>query len=216
MDQLTETVAPLIGGPAVDRRLVRASRWRGWPGAPRRLVISYAPAVTDSDPTWKSKVVTAVCGRMPIDYEIAKLDPRRCRMILREARPSSVGDGVPAAQARAEQAVADLLGPTAAVTGVEFAGDGELARVAVQHQIGHKVAVAGYRLRVERVMGAMFGGRWRAHWDLTGDTVVFETRPSFPDRVWLPPLDVDPTADLLSSYDTGPHPVRGAPRTGRR
>ena len=36
------------------------------------------------------------------------------------------------------------------------------------------------------MFSTMLPGRWRARWDLEGDTVVFEVRPALPASVWLP------------------------------
>ncbi len=43
-DKLVESLTPLLGLRAADRRTVRAKSWtRGWPGRPGKLELRYAP-----------------------------------------------------------------------------------------------------------------------------------------------------------------------------
>ena len=101
---------------------------------------------------------------------------------------------------RAERAITELIGPTAKVTAVEFADDDQLHGITVTHQAGAKLAASGYRARIERVIPTMMPGRWRAVWDLEGDSVRFEVRPTLPTSVWLPTETPDNPEDLLSNY----------------
>lgn len=103
-------------------------------------------------------------------------------------------------RARAERTVTELIGPTAKVTGVEMSGD-QLSRITVEHEAGTKLAASGYRARIERTVSTVLPGRWRARWDLESDRVVFEVRPSFASTIWLPPVKVDQTKDILATYD---------------
>lgn len=185
-----------------DRATLTARSWTGgWVGHPRKLVITYEPGSPSRSPEWNSSLKDALRMRLGAEYQLVKDDPRRCRMSLRAIAPA-VGESAtpPATQVRAERAITDLLGATAKVTRVEFAGD-QLRRIHVTHRAGTRLAASGYRVRVERVLSTMMPGRWRAQWDLEGDSVVFEVRPNLPDSVWLPtdmPEDVD---DLLRNYE---------------
>ena len=51
-----------------------------------------------------------------------------------------------------------------------------------------------------RWMSSSMPGRWRAIWDLEGDEVRFEVRPSLPSSVWLPQRTPEDTEDLLRNY----------------
>lgn len=200
-DRLVEALAPLLGVRQLDRRTVRLRSWtNGWPGVPRRISVRYAPGAPDSDPMWKSGVVEVVTGRLLAKYEVASHDQRKCRLDLRLVQESGVDAGSPPySQVRAERAITELIGATTKVTGVELEEE-ELRSITVSHEAGAKLAASGYRARIERVISTMMPGRWRAIWDLEGDSVRFEVRPHLPSSVWLPgeiPTDVE---DLLTNY----------------
>jgi len=219
-DRLVEALSPglgLRGGP--DRRVVRLQAWRrGWPGVPRRVVLRYAPGVDDTEPLWLPALLGVVTRRLLADYEVREHDRRRCRITLGWVPPQEARPDKAAAQLRAERTIGELLGPTATVTGVEWAGE-ELAALEVRHEAATKLAASGYRNRVERVVSTMLPGRWRARWDLQGDTVRFELRPSLPKQVPHPapvitaenrfhiPLAVDEDGDTVTWHlrGTGPH-----------
>src|SRR5664280_2679808 len=133
---------------------------RGWPGVPRRVELHYAPGIDDTDLLWVPAVVAAVGRRLLADYEVRAHDRRRCRISLRWVPPGPEAEPPPAARVRAERTIGELLGPTAAVTGVRWE-HGELAAVDVRHEAATKLSAAGYRHRVERVVSTMLPGRWR-------------------------------------------------------
>lgn len=199
-DRLVEALAPLLGVRALDRRIVRLDRWsRGWPGTPRRVRIHYAPGAPDSDPGWLGEVTGVLSARLLARYVVAGHDRRRCRLRLRLAPPARKEAADPAIQQRAERLITELVGVTARVTGVEFDGD-QLRAVTVSHQAGARLAASGYRTRIERVISATMPGRWRALWDMEGDSVRFEVRPSLPASVWLPAPPMPASEDLLTNY----------------
>jgi len=200
-DRLVEALAPWLGVRQLDRRIVRLRRWtNGWPGLPRRITVRYAPGAPDGDPQWKTNILAAVTSRLLAKYEIDKHDPMRCRLELRLiTTPEAAAVEPPYAQVRAERAITELIGATASVSGVELDGE-QLRSITVTHQAGAKLAAAGYRARIERVISTMMPGRWRAVWDLEGDSVRFETRPVLPSSVWLPTDKPDDTEDLLHNY----------------
>lgn len=200
-DRLVEALSPALGlRGCPDRRVVRLKWWRrGWPGVPRRVELRYAPGVDDTDPAWLPAVLLVVSRRLLADYQVAEHDRRRCRIGLRWISQQQAEPIKPAAQLRAERTIGELLGPTAAVTGVQWAG-GELAALDVRHEAATKLSASGYRSRVERVVSTMLPGRWRARWDMEGDTVRFELRPAFPASVWQPVDPVDADLDLLDGY----------------
>ncbi len=204
--RLLEALAPLLGVRQLDRRLIQARRWtRGWPGVPRTVRILYAPTVVDDDPLWRGEVSATLTARLLAPYEVVHHDRRRCRLVLRLDTASRREDARPPhAQIRAERAITNLIGPTTKVVGVEVDEDGAgLRSITVTHEVAEKLAAAGYRNRIERVVSTMMPGRWRAVWDLEGDSVRFEVRPSLPSSVWLPEPrdgDIDEAADLLGNY----------------
>jgi len=102
---------------------------------------------------------------------------------------------------------------TAKVTEVGMDGE-ELRKITVKHAAGTRLAAAGYRARVERTVSTVLPGRWRARWDLETDQVTFEVRPSFPSSIWLPPVHVDESKDILATYDEGAIPY-GVDEDGR-
>ena len=199
-DRVLEALAPLLGVRHLDRRIVKLSKWtNGWPGLPRRVRVHYAPGAADNDPAWKSEITAVLAGRLLAAYEVARHDQRRCILWLN--RVTSEADSVepPYAQVRAERAITELIGPTAKVTAVELDGE-ELHSITVTHQAGAKLAASGYRNRIERVVSTMMPGRWRAVWDLEGDSVRFEVRPTLPSSIWLPAPRQENTEDLLKNY----------------
>lgn len=191
--RLAEAIAPLLGMKHADLRSVRVSRWRGeGRGHPTRVVLHYAPAVDDTDPEWLLEVKEVVDRRLLTTYRVARHDRGGCRIFL-EWKPANQEEAPTSpTQARAERTVTELLGPTARVATTEFeSDDGELSAFVVHHQTGTKLAAQGYRTRIERVMSTMLPGRWRAQWDLVGDSVRFEERPTMPRTVPHPPPAID-------------------------
>ncbi len=200
-DALVEALAPLLGLRQLDRRVARTGHWtNGWPGVPRKIAIRYAPAAPDSDPMWLQEVLAVVGSRLMVKYEVANHDRARRRLALRVVlKEASTGGGPPANQVRAERAITELIGPTAQVTEVTFDGQ-ELHSITVSHQAGAKLAAGGYRTRIERVISTMLPGRWRAVWNLEGDSVRFEVRPLLPASVWVPTPKPQDNDDLLRNY----------------
>lgn len=206
-DRLVESLAPLLSAPRVlmlDRRMVHTQtlNWTSsWPGVPRRIRLRYSPGAASDDPQWLPKILGVVEQRLLRNYEVVTHDRRRCRIVL--ALASHGVESTTAASAvreRVERTVAELIGPTAVVTGIDLAGE-ELTRIGVRHKAGTRLASSGYRARIERTISTVLQGRWRAAWDLEHDEVVFSTRREFPTTVWLEPVDVDAQADILSTYD---------------
>lgn len=200
-DRLVEALAPQLGVRHLDRRIVKLSHWTwGWTGVPTRVRIHYAPGAPDNDPTWKSEILAILASRLLAPYEVSRHDRRRCRLKLALVRKSPAElAGPPHSQVRAERAIAELIGPTVKVTAVEV-DDQELRSITVSHEAGAKLAASGYRARIERVISTMMPGRWRAVWDLEGDSVRFEVRPTLPSSVWLPATTPQNTDDLLQNY----------------
>ena len=200
-DRLVEALAPHLGVRQLDRRTVRFRGWTsGWPGLPRRIVIRYAPGAPDTDPLWKPGIIGAITGRLLAKYEVVNHDPLKCRITLQLVPASAFASAEPPySQVRAERAITELIGVTAKVSEAELDGD-ELCSITVTHQAGAKLAASGYRSRIERVISTMMPGRWRAVWDLEGDSVRFEVRPHLPASVWLPGEVPDHVEDLLANY----------------
>lgn len=220
-DQVVAALAPLQGLRIPDRGSVRMSRWRG-PGVgfPRRITVRYAPGVSDQSPDWRAEILDVVERRLLVEASIGRHDRRRCRLVIhnRSARGEGEPDLVHPLEERAIAVLSELLGPTAEVT-TRFDDDGELRRLEVEHEAGARIAAAGYRMRVERVVSAMLPGRWRAQWQLTEDTVTFEVRPTLTtlvahvpspitrENLYRLPLAVDEDRRLAvwDLQGTGPH-----------
>ena len=200
-DKVLEALAPLLGVRHLDRRIVKMTKWTsGWPGLPGKVRIHYAPGAPDNDPLWKGEITSVLNSRLMARYEVARHEPRDCTIWMSLITHEAATSDPPYSQVRAERAVVELIGPTAKVTGVEFAEGEELRAITVTHQAGAKLAASGYRNRIERVISTMMPGRWRAIWDLEGDEVRFEVRPSLPSSVWLPQRTPEDTEDLLRNY----------------
>lgn len=195
-DALAQALAPnLLGVRAPDWRVVKLQWWRnGWPGAPRRITLTYEPRVNAEDPEWRAELTGIIAQRLQAKYVITKHNPRKCELRLSLDTTVPVEPvKVPPAQERAAAALARQM-PTSTVASAEFDEAGELVAITLAHEIPDKIANAGYRRRLEGVMTSMHDGRWRGKWDLVGDTVRFEKRPRLPDSVWLP-TDQVPLAD---------------------
>jgi hypothetical protein len=188
-DRLVEALAPGLGMRIPDRRAVTLRGWTlGWPGAPRRVRLRYAPGVDDTDPTWRADLAKAVGRRLLAEYQVTRHDRRRCRLRLRKVPPTKTR-AIPAVQARAERTVVELLGPTASVAKVEWSGE-DMVALDVKHEAGARLAAPQYRHRIERVVSTMLPGRWRARWELVDDRVRFEVRPALPKLVEHPAPDL--------------------------
>lgn len=198
--RLLEALAPLLGVRHLDRRIVKLSRWSfGWPGTPAHIKVHYAPGAPDGDPLWLGDVVAILGSRLLAAYEVSTHRRRQCVLTLQLKKEVPSAAYPPYSQVRAARAITELIGPTTVVTGAELV-DGELSAITVRHEAGAKLAASGYRNRIERVISTMLPGRWRAVWDLEGDSVRFEVRPTLPTSVWLPARRSEDTEDLLRNY----------------
>lgn len=198
-DTLVEALASLTGTRNLDRRTVRLSKWSwDWPkaGVPSRVVITYAPGAPDGEPGWNSALLDVLRRRLQTSYRLVEHDLQRCRVVL-EADRSASSPSV----TRVERTIRELIGPTSRVKTVDVGPDGEPAKVVVAHQAGTRLAASGYRARVERTFSTVNPGRWRARWDLVNDSVTFELRPAFPEKIDLAPSKIDQDKDVLSSYN---------------
>lgn len=86
---------------------------------------------------------------------------------------------------RVNDVLVDLLGSDT-TSHIDHDQAGAVSRIEVKHNVPTKAAAGTYRGRVERTLGAVLEGRWRANWNLTADTVVFELRPELPGMVAHP------------------------------
>ncbi len=181
LDPGIEAVLPVLGAQRPSRDLVRASKWtRGWVGVPRRVTIRYAPHVDDRDPRFVDQIVTSFSRRLGEEYRVLKHVPRRCRIVLELAPPSTP---VSREYQRAEQVAKVLLGESSTVDITADPDSGEVRRMKVKYDMGPRLAIPARRMQVEKLLSSMLPGRWRAHWDLEGDEVTFEIRPPMPDLV---------------------------------
>lgn len=194
-DKLAQALAPhLLGTRSPDWRTVRLSRWsRGWPGLPKRITLVYEPGINGEDPDWRQELLKPISRLLRGKYKVTGHDSRECELRLKLDTTVVEESAIPATQERAANALSRQM-PTSTVTSAEFDDEQQLTAITLSHEIPDKIANRGYRRRLEGVMTTMHEGRWRGVWDLTGDTVRFEQRPTLPDSVWLP-VDQVPTGD---------------------
>lgn len=199
-DSLVEALTLFLGTKAPSRQAVRLSRWSmGWPGTPHTVVIHYASAAKDLAPDWRSTIGDLINQRLDASFMLKKHDRRRCRMVY-QLEPV-IEQIVSGARQRIDRTIIELIGTTAKVRRVEFDDEENPVRIEVGHQAGTKLAAAGYRARIERTLSSILPGRWRARWDLENDEVTFELRASFPPTIQAPPVEVDPSSEILTTYD---------------
>ncbi len=193
MDPAIEAVLPHLGAAQPTRALVEPMKWtKGWVGLPARVKIRYASHVVDDDPRFVEQIIAGLTRRLGAEYRVRKHNSRRCVLIV-ELAPAS--DPVSREQQRAIEVVKQVIDPTANVS-VTSAEDASVSKIEVKHNVGPKMAIAARRSQIEKVVSSMLPGRWRAHWDLEGDKIRFEVRPTMPDMVLH---EVEPAAALTHS-----------------
>lgn len=197
---LVTQLGPVTGPTKVT---VRRWSWKREP-VPTRLRLTYSAGAQASHPSFESTVCQVLGDVVGADYRVARHRSRLHRLEVRLHVPDGQLDPVDDRsfeQIQAEKTLTRMLGPTASITAVELDPDtGSLISLVARHDIGVKVAAPGYQRKVENTFNRLIPGRWRAVWDLPGDTVRMELRPSFPDLVRLDPVrPVHP--DALQSYE---------------
>lgn len=198
---LSMDLVPLLGSRPAPK--VIAKRWTfGWPGRPKLVTIRYTPAPGEVPPNWSSEILEVVRTHLRGTYRLTKHDRGRGRIVLKLRQDLSAEDGAPVEEPRdrARRIVSELIGPTTRVLKTETAADGAVTALEVCHRNSSRLVASGYRNRVERTVSASLPGRWRALWDLEGDRVRLEVRPTLPDCVWIKPL-VPPSDDPLANYE---------------
>lgn len=218
VESLRLSLAPLLGpGQRPAGSGLQARRWtRGWPGQPRRVCLRYGvgrvrvgpdeasassgATVEIGDPRWAGEVTRQASRLLGGTYRVHRHRRGQLILALRAARPEAGEAADTPEVARAKKLVNELLGGTAAIRSVEVDPQtGEVIRLDVKHEVGAKLVAPGYRNRVERTVSVMLPGRWRARWDMEGDSVVFEVRPTLPECLWIEPLAA-PSSDPLRNY----------------
>ena len=195
-----ETLTPILGWPAPRRECLKVRRWQtGLRGAPYRFTVFYNGAGMTYAADFQSAIAESVRNLGWGYFEILRHDTRRCLIEFRRAVEPEPDPADPARE-RVERIVTSLFGAGGTVDEVEVNDEGTPVAFEVLHDIPHKVAVPGCRLRFERVVSATQEGRWRAKWNLKADRVRFELRPSLPASLWNPAHPVDATGDLLAEY----------------
>lgn len=186
VDKAIEAVNPVLGARVPTRDLVRFARWEdGWVGVPSVVRLKYSAAARDSEPRFGQEIAEVLFRRLGIEFRVAEHNRRRCVMVFERTNREKDSPEV----VRAKEVATALLGDSAKVS-TEQEADGNVVAVEVQHDIGPKTALTGYRARIENVITTMLPGRWRARWDLEHDRVRFEVRPAMPKMILnTPPKD---------------------------
>lgn len=193
-------LSPLIGVRQIRSDTVMLRRWTwGRQSVPARITVRYYPGI-DAGAVWRGEVLRVVAGKTGHRYVTVKDKPRRRLMVLGLDRSPAAVEAMSPARRRLDRAVTELMGATAKTRDVAIGGDGQVVAFTVVHQAGAKLAAGGYRARVEKVLGTMLPGRWRARWDLEGDTVRFEVRPTLPTQRWVPVTAEVDAAALRANY----------------
>ncbi len=180
---LAQTLAAQIGHPSVTRLQARGWTHR-WAGAPKALTIHYDPQAPSDDQDWAEKIRKALYKRTRREYQVARHDPIKRLLVLQvlPVRPAPEDAPVPELAKRAEDVITHLLGADAKLEATWDAHD--LVALRVRHSQGVRISPNHVlRLKIERTVGTMLPGRWRARWDLEGDAVRFELRPEIPDSL---------------------------------
>ena len=197
-----ESVRGPLGVRSVQDLQLCSTRWtQGWPGAPRIVKLHYPPVVEAGGPRWASEVTAAAAATFGARYTTRRNDRRRGRLVLKidTSLPAESSSESPAAE-RARRVIEDLIGPTTKIESLEFDDDAQVLALDVTYAAGARLVASGYRARIERTVSTMLPGRWRGIWDMEGDRVRFEVRPTLPDSIWIEPLE-PPKDDPLSNYD---------------
>lgn len=195
-----ETLTPILGWPAPRRECLSVRRWqKGLRGAPSRFAVFYNGAGMTHAADFPAAITECVRALGWGYFEIHRHDTRRCLIEFRQGVEPEPDPANPARE-RVERIVTSLFGAGGEVADVELNDEGTPVAFEVTHDIPHKVAVPGCRLRFERVVSATQEGRWRAKWNLKADRVRFELRPALPASLWNPAPDVDATGNLLAEY----------------
>lgn len=195
-DSLATTLAPLIGGPS--RKMVKV----GYSGREiSTITLSYVAHQADYDPKWRARLTEAVSARLGEQFVIESIDGPRRRILLVPTRlkPGAV-DERPREQRRLEDAVLKLLGETGSIAGVAFDEEGHLVALDAAHEDPTRFAQPAIRRAIESRVTTIQPERWRAKWDLSGDVVRFERRPSLPTSLWIPQDSPEVGEDLLADY----------------
>lgn len=187
-----EALAPIIGPSRVVFK-----QWKGWPGVPHRILIRYSPAAKDEDPAWSGAVTDVLSHRLGIKVKVTKHDRRKRKLWAQSTQPNGKPDPD---QERISRTVSDLMGKDARVSKLDRADDGTVTKIEVRGIPTTKLAVAGYRAKIERTFATVHPGRWRCSWDLQQDRMRFEIRPDFPKLIRLPAA-ATVNRDVLSAYD---------------
>lgn len=179
VDKAIEGVNPLLGARVPTRALVGFGHWEdGWVGVPGVVRLKYSATVRDSDPRFVSEIVDVVSRRLNVSYRLRSHNQRRCFLVLERTNSEKESPAV----VRARAVVEKLMGESSSIA-TEVDGEGNVAAVRVKHDIGPKIALSGYRARIEGVLSTMLPGRWRARWDMENDRVRFELRPVMPSMI---------------------------------
>lgn len=197
LEVLTRALSPLIG--AHPEAEVAAHGWsRGKESTPERLMITYDPrapwrsgktatttgAAAKNAPEWTDRILEVVSGYLERPVTLDSHDIRGCRiaMQIHPPAPAIEEEPVPELAARARGIIDGLLGADAKMEATW--DETRLVALDISHNLGVRISPnPRARAHIERTVGMMLPGRWRARWDLEHDLVHLEVRPEIPDSL---------------------------------
>lgn len=168
-------------------------QWTGFfVGAPRKIVLRYHPGAIMKDLTWPSPAAEVAKHLFGAPYRIGKHDERRGRLVLKRTAPTPEETKLLPTFPRENRLMADIFGNDAKVKEITDDDGTTLQALQIDHTVGLKVSQPAWRGKVEDAVTAMLPGKWRARWDIEGDHVTFERRPTMPKIVLRPAPVTDP------------------------
>lgn len=201
VDKLVEALSPMLGSK-MDRKILRADRWsKFWDGTPGRIRLRYVAGIDDTDPQWLGEIRAHLARRLGVEFDITMHNRKKCVLELRLSPEAEETEAPREVAVRAERVVAELLGSPAQPApdvAMEWNGE-ELKALEVKHSVGARMSRPIYRQQVERTLSTMLPGRWRARWDLEGDSVRFEIRPTLPASI-PHPIPLVTNTDVRETY----------------
>ena len=178
---------------------VRLNRWsHWWVGTPTRLRLTYPRqlAMRNNGDGVGAEVVAAARTAWPErTWKLLGHQVRAARLTVAAvpAPPERESSALDLSKARVRDIVAKLFGVDSTLSGVQTDTDTVVGfTVDYSMEVAARVSADAVAERVVRIVSAVLPGRWRAHWRIVDDRVVFERRPKMPTMLARPVLECAP------------------------